>query len=270
MSPGDADAAGGAGGRGLALVLSAVAAGARRHAAPPVHDPRASPPARSTRSRRPGVVLTYATTGVFNFAHGGLGMISAFAYWQLNEEWDLPAPLAALLVLGVLGPVLGVVLERMFRGLRNADVGIGIVLTVAVTVLCIGIAQYAFETDTAHNLSSIISGTGARVRRHDHLGRRPEDRRRPSPSPSACGCCCSAPGRAPRCAPSSTTRRSPRSTARRRSRWPAGSWILGTELAMVAGILIGSGSEPRRDHPHLLRGERVRRRGVRASSAACR
>ena len=28
-----------------------------------------------------GLVVTYTTTGIFNFAHGAIGMLSAFAYW---------------------------------------------------------------------------------------------------------------------------------------------------------------------------------------------
>ena len=36
-----------------------------------------------------GLVLTYTTTGVFNFAHGATGMLAAFAYWQLRVELGL-------------------------------------------------------------------------------------------------------------------------------------------------------------------------------------
>ena len=39
-----------------------------------------------------GVVLTYTTTGVFNFAHGAVGMITAFVFWQLTEGSGLPIP----------------------------------------------------------------------------------------------------------------------------------------------------------------------------------
>jgi branched-chain amino acid transport system permease protein len=39
-----------------------------------------------------GLVLTYTTTGIFNFAHGAAGMLAAFAYWQLRFDWDWPAP----------------------------------------------------------------------------------------------------------------------------------------------------------------------------------
>ena len=35
-----------------------------------------------------GLVLTYTTTGIFNFAHGAIGMLAAFSFWQLRE-WGL-------------------------------------------------------------------------------------------------------------------------------------------------------------------------------------
>ena len=41
-----------------------------------------------------GLVLTYTTTGIFNFAHGAAGMLFAFVYWQLRFDWGWPAPVA--------------------------------------------------------------------------------------------------------------------------------------------------------------------------------
>lgn len=41
-----------------------------------------------------GLVLTYVTSGVFNIAHGAIGMISAFVYWQIRFDWGVPTPLA--------------------------------------------------------------------------------------------------------------------------------------------------------------------------------
>ena len=37
-----------------------------------------------------GLVLTYTTTGIFNFAHGAAGMLAAFTYWQLHVKQGLP------------------------------------------------------------------------------------------------------------------------------------------------------------------------------------
>ncbi len=188
-----------------------------------------------------GVVLTYATTGVFNFAHGGLGMISAFAYWQLTVEWDLPAPVAALIVLGGLGPVLGLLLERTFRGLRQAEVGSGIVMTVAVTVLCIGVAQYLFEPDQAHNLPSIISGPvhlfGTTITWDDVLKIGVAAAIALGLRSLLFGTRAGTTMRAVVDDPSLAALNGASSTAVAR-----GSWILGTELAMVAGLLIGAGT----------------------------
>jgi len=33
-----------------------------------------------------GLVVTYATSGVFNFAHGAQGMFAAWVYWQLTVD----------------------------------------------------------------------------------------------------------------------------------------------------------------------------------------
>ena len=67
-----------------------------------------------------GLVLTYRTSGVFNFAHGAIGMFFAYVFFQLTQggqlqlvvgtyrqRWTVPAPIALVLVVGVLAPGLG-------------------------------------------------------------------------------------------------------------------------------------------------------------------
>ena len=67
-----------------------------------------------------GLVVTYTTSGIFNFAHGAIGMMGAFAYWQLAYGWGVPTPLAIALVLLVLAPAFGWGLDRtIFRGLQG-------------------------------------------------------------------------------------------------------------------------------------------------------
>jgi branched-chain amino acid transport system permease protein len=92
-----------------------------------------------------GLVLTYTTTGVFNFAHGGVGMVAAFVYYQLNREVGLPVPLALLIVLGVLAPAIGLILERILRSFRGAPPGTTLTVTIAITILLIGVIQYAYQ-----------------------------------------------------------------------------------------------------------------------------
>ena len=55
-----------------------------------------------------GLVLTYTTTGIFNFAHGAIAMLGAFTYWQLHVDWGWPIPLALATVVLVIAPGLGV------------------------------------------------------------------------------------------------------------------------------------------------------------------
>src|SRR3546814_7626864 len=68
-----------------------------------------------------GLVLTYTVTGVFNFAHGAVGMIAAFVYYELRVVHGVPTPIAILAVVVLLGPVAGLVAERLLRRFRGAD-----------------------------------------------------------------------------------------------------------------------------------------------------
>ena len=52
-----------------------------------------------------GLVLTYTTSGIFNFAQGAMAMLAAFTYWQFRYGWNWPAPLALVRGDRRLGPV---------------------------------------------------------------------------------------------------------------------------------------------------------------------
>jgi branched-chain amino acid transport system permease protein len=92
-----------------------------------------------------GLVLTYTTTGVFNFAQGATGMLAAFAYWQLRVGWGWPAPLALLMVLGVLAPAFGILLERVImRGLEGTSEATKLVVSISLLVAMIGLAQWVW------------------------------------------------------------------------------------------------------------------------------
>ena len=45
-----------------------------------------------------GLVLTYRTSGIFNFAHGTLAAIGAYAFFQMHQLSGLPTWLALLLI----------------------------------------------------------------------------------------------------------------------------------------------------------------------------
>ena len=96
-----------------------------------------------------GLVLTYTTTGVFNFAHGAVGMVAAYAYYTLRVDVGVPTPLAVAAVLVVLAPALGLFLELLLRPFRGAPATDSVVVTIALTVLLIGAVQFLYPTTGA-------------------------------------------------------------------------------------------------------------------------
>jgi len=89
-----------------------------------------------------GLVVTYTTAGVFNFAQGAMGMIAAFTFWQLWQGWDLPLWLSLLVVLGVLAPGFGVVSERLlFRRAAGAPADQTLAVTLALLLVLLGLAN---------------------------------------------------------------------------------------------------------------------------------
>ncbi len=60
-----------------------------------------------------GLTLIYKTTGVINFAHGEMAMVSTFAAFILLNSYKLPYPVAFAGAL-LFAALLGVVLERVF------------------------------------------------------------------------------------------------------------------------------------------------------------
>jgi branched-chain amino acid transport system permease protein len=89
-----------------------------------------------------GLVVTYATSGIFNIAHGAIGMFMAFVYWQLLVPWHLPAGLAFVVTVFVAAPLCGALIERLFiRRVATAPVAITLVVTVGLTILILGIVQ---------------------------------------------------------------------------------------------------------------------------------
>ncbi len=106
-----------------------------------------------------GLVLTYTTTGIFNFAHGAIGMLAAFAYWQLRVDWGWPAPIALALVVFVLAPALGWFLERfIMRGLAGTSEATKLVVSISLLLGMIGLANVIWEPGVSRPLRQFFQG----------------------------------------------------------------------------------------------------------------
>src|SRR5438477_8122868 len=106
-----------------------------------------------------GLVLTYTTTGVFNFAHGAIGMLGAFTYWQLKVDWGLPTPLAVAIVLLVIAPLFGAGLERVImRRLQGTSDATQLVVTVSLLAASLGLTQWIWSPQESHPLGHFWEG----------------------------------------------------------------------------------------------------------------
>ena len=92
-----------------------------------------------------GLVLTYRVSKIFNFAHGALAMLSAYVYVTLSDTVGLPVPLAFVLTVFGFAPILGAVLERiLFRRLIGATTVNKVIATVGLFVLVTGFTVTVF------------------------------------------------------------------------------------------------------------------------------
>lgn len=82
-----------------------------------------------------GLVLTYKTSGIFNFAIGAQAALSAYLFYMFRITDGLPWPVAALLALILGGLVASLVLERVASLLSDAPPVMKVVATIGLLVL---------------------------------------------------------------------------------------------------------------------------------------
>jgi branched-chain amino acid transport system permease protein len=111
-----------------------------------------------------GLVVTYSTSGIFNIAHGAIGMLMAFTYWELRVNHHWPAPIALIVVIFIIAPALGAVIERvLIRRLRGASVAQALVVTVGLMVMLLGIGQSIWTPTTGRQLPLFFGQGGFRL-----------------------------------------------------------------------------------------------------------
>jgi branched-chain amino acid transport system permease protein len=80
-------------------------------------------------------------------------MFTAYILWQLSSEWHVSLAIAAPLVILVVGPGIGLVLERLvFRPLQKKGAGTSekLVATLGVFLLLVGLAQKIWTNENRH------------------------------------------------------------------------------------------------------------------------
>lgn len=108
-----------------------------------------------------GLVVTYTTSGVFNFAHGAIAMIAAFLYWEVKVDWGWGTLPALVIVLGVFAPLFGIAIERvLMRPLAGKPIGVSLVVTVGLLVLLYGIGTRIWPATEIRRVPRFFPNSG--------------------------------------------------------------------------------------------------------------
>ncbi|GAA3552118.1 ABC transporter permease subunit [Streptomyces osmaniensis] len=107
-----------------------------------------------------GLVVTYRSTGVLNFAHGAIAMVCAYVLRQFVVEWGWPLWAGATVTLLVLAPGIGMLLERfVFRPLSvlGSDPAQTLVASIGVFVLLVGGAALLWGQGARDDAPELVS-----------------------------------------------------------------------------------------------------------------
>jgi len=108
-----------------------------------------------------GLVVTYTTSGIFNFAQGAIGMFMAFLYWELRFHRHLPAPVALVLVILVAAPLLGAVIERLLmRRIADASLVVQLVITIGLMLAFMGLAVTIWPPSESRSINFFFGTEG--------------------------------------------------------------------------------------------------------------
>ncbi len=111
-----------------------------------------------------GLVVTYTTSGVFNFAQGAIGMVMAFVYWELKVDLGIQTLLAFLLTVLVAAPLFGYLIERvLMRPLAEAPLVAQLVTTIGVMLALIGLAATVWNPNTTRSIGTFFGTEGFHI-----------------------------------------------------------------------------------------------------------
>ncbi|HEX3789966.1 MAG TPA: ABC transporter permease [Pseudonocardiaceae bacterium] len=95
-----------------------------------------------------GLVLTFKTSGIFNFAVGAQAAASAYVFYSFRIDAGLPWPVAFLLALILVGLLGSLLLERIAFWLEEAPAVMRVVATIGLIVLLQSVLTGAYGTVT--------------------------------------------------------------------------------------------------------------------------
>jgi ABC-type branched-subunit amino acid transport system ATPase component/branched-subunit amino acid ABC-type transport system permease component len=99
-----------------------------------------------------GLVLTYKTSGVFNFAHGAVAAVAAYVFYALYVLDGWGWPVAAVVAIGVAGTVMGLALELLARRIQTTSLALRVAATVGLLIVIEAAITLIYGTETVRNV----------------------------------------------------------------------------------------------------------------------
>ncbi len=105
-----------------------------------------------------GLVLTYKTSGIFNFGHGAVATAAAYIffflhsgerprYWVAENSPKLHWAIALFVSVFIVGPILGLLMERIARRLTPQSASLKISGTIGLILMVQGLGTIQYGTD---------------------------------------------------------------------------------------------------------------------------
>jgi len=111
-----------------------------------------------------GLVVTYTTSGIFNFAQGAMGMFLAFIYWELKINAGVQTFVALCLTVLVVAPLMGALIERVFmRRLTTAPLVSQLVVTIGLMLFLIGLAATIWDPNETRSIGTFFGSDGFNI-----------------------------------------------------------------------------------------------------------
>ena len=109
-----------------------------------------------------GLVLTYKSSRVFNFAYASVAFAIAMCYYELTIVHDWPIVAAVALCLVVIAPLVGMLLTMLvFRHLRHTPVAVQVVATVGLFIAIPATVRFLFGTEPRFDAIGLFRGQPA-------------------------------------------------------------------------------------------------------------
>ena len=111
-----------------------------------------------------GLVVTYTTSGIFNFAQGAIGMFLAYVFWQLQVDWGLQTLVALLVTVFVAAPLMGAIIERvLMRAMADAPLVAQMVTTVGLMLALMGLAGLIWDPQETRHINRFFGTSGFHI-----------------------------------------------------------------------------------------------------------